>query len=150
MAEVSETLKHPIFGSLGWLPKDSQWFTRYTLPSGRQLDVFVKPQKGDRHAFLKLAADLFCWAIENERSLFQQAMQTYLLELYNDGWRQEDDPLLSADDFSAQLEWQFLEVSDSEIVPITFGYDPGDLFGGHVVFVKVDASLRFRGAQLVG
>jgi hypothetical protein len=150
MAEVSETLTHPVFGSLGWLPKYSHWFTQYQLHSGHRLDVIVEPHNPDRIAFLKPAADLFRWGLANERSLFQEAAQTYLLELYNDGWRQEDDPLLSADDFSAQLEWELLKVSESEIVPVEFGYDAGDLFGGHGVFVETDASLRFRGAHLVG
>ncbi len=91
--------------------------------------------------------------LANERRIFQDAVQTKLLELYNDGWRQEDEPVLSEEEFSAQLEWQLLKINASDVVPIEFWYDPGELyesFGGHVVSVEVDAELQFRGANLIG
>jgi hypothetical protein len=153
MADVSESLVHPVFGRLEWLPKQSEWFTQYRLPSSIQLDVHVHPYRRDRHAFVESAAELFRWALANERRIFQQAVQTRLLALYNDGWRQDGELVLSAEEFSAQLEWKLLKIEASDIVPVEFWYDPGELyesFGGHVVSVEVDAELRFREAHLIG
>lgn len=150
MAEPSEKLSHPVFGTVEWLPRYSHWFAQLELPGGTALDVVIEPYDEDRHAFLKPAADLFGWAVANERRLFREAIQSYLLELYNEGWRQDDDPVLSADEFAGQLEWQFLEISDSEVVPVDFGYDAGDLFGGHTVTVELDKELKYRGAHLIG
>ena len=153
MADASETLAHPVFGRLEWRPKESEWFTQYRLPSGVQLNIHIQPYQRDRHAFIESAAELFRWALANERRMFQEAVQTTLLELYNDGWRQEDEPVLSAEEFAAQLEWQLLRIKASDIVPVELWYDPGALyesFGGHVVSVEVGAGLQFRGAHLIG
>ena len=150
MAEASEHLTHPVLGTLGWLPKYSHWFAQPTLPSGARLDLVVSPGDGDRFAFLPRAAELYRWALVNERAILATAVSSYLLELYNECWRQDDLPVLGSAGFTAALEWQFLEVSASEIVPVDFGYDPGDLFGGHTVTVEVGPDLRYRGAHLIG
>jgi hypothetical protein len=150
MAEASEHLTHPVLGMLGWLPEFSWWFAELALPSGGQLDLIVDPGDDDRYAFLPRAADLFRWAMANERRVLAEAVQAELLELYNDTWRQGDEPTLSADELTERLEWQLLTVSASEIVPVEFSYDAGDLFGYHGVTVEVDAELRFRDIDLRG
>lgn len=150
MAETSEYRTHPVLGALAWLPKHSHWFAQHRLASGGMLDVIVSPRREDRHEFLPQAAELFRWAMGNERRLFWEALRAYLLELYNDGWRQDDEPVLLEDEFAAQLEWQLLEIKASDIVPVEFWYDAGDLFGGHGVVIQVGAELQYRSANLVG
>jgi hypothetical protein len=150
MAEVSERLSHPVFGELGWLPKYSHWFTQIRQPSGEWLDVIVDSGDDDRYAFLEPAATLFRWAQENERRILEEAIRATILDLYNDTWRQGDDDTLTEEELARQLEWVFLKISSSEVVPITFSYDAGDLFGRHCVDVDVNAQLRFRGIELVG
>ena len=150
MAEASEHLTHPILGTLGWLPEFSHWFTQRPLPSGGQLDVIVDPGDGDRFEFLPRATELFRWAMANERRVLADAMQAELLELYNNTWRQEDEPELSAEELAGRLEWQLLDISSSDIVPVEFSYDAGELFGCHGVTVEVDESLAFRDIDLRG
>jgi hypothetical protein len=150
MAEASEHLTHPVLGTIGWLPEFSHWFTQLPLTSGGQLDVIVDPSDGDRFEFLPRAAALFQWAMANERRVLADAMQAGLLELYNDTWRQGDEPELSAAELTARLEWQLLSVSASDIVPVEFSYDAGELFGYHGVTVEVDESLAFRDIDLRG
>ena len=150
MAEISEHLTHSVLGTLGWLPEFSHWFTQLTLPTGGQLDVIVDPGNGDRFEFLPRAAELFQWAMANERRVLAEAMQAELLEMYNETWRQGDEPELSAAGLSARLEWQLLTVSASDFVPVEFSYDAGELFGHHGVAVEVDESLAFRDIDLRG
>jgi hypothetical protein len=153
VSDASETFAHPVFGRLEWQPKESRWFTQYRLPSGGQLDVHIQPYRTDRHAFVDPAAELFQWALNNERRILRHAVKATLLELYNEGWRQDGDPMLSADEFAAQLEWQLLRLTANSAVPVEFWYDPGELyesFGGHVVSVEVGPGLQFRSAHLVG
>ena len=150
MAGDSETLTHPVFGVLKWDPKHSYWFTQRELPGGGRLDVQVSPHKGDLDGFLKRAADLFLWALKNERRVLREAIQAYLLDLYNDGWRQEEDPVLTAEEFEGELTWEGLDISESEIVLVEFWYSDGgrDLFGGHVIVIEMDDQLRRRSAHL--
>ena len=150
MAEASEHLTHPVLGTLGWLPEFSHWFTQLRLPSGEWLDVIVDPADADRFEFLPRAAELFRWAFDHERRVLADAMRVELLELYNDTWRQEDEPVLSAAELTARLEWTLLTVSGSDLVPVEFGYHAGELFGGHGVAVEVGAELRFRDIDLRG
>lgn len=150
MADVSEHLDHPILGPLGWSAESSHWFTQSPLPDGRQLDVVVDPGDGDRHAFLPRAAELYQWAMKNERRVLTKAMRAELLELYNDTWRRSDLPELSAKELTARLVWQLLVVRASEVVPVEFSYAAGDLFGNHVVAIEVDDDLQFSDIDLRG
>jgi hypothetical protein len=150
MPEASEHLIHPVLGTLGWLPEFSHWFVQLPLASGGQLDVIVDPGNGDRIKFLPRAAELFQWAMANERSVLADAMHAELLELYNYTWRQGCAPALTADELTERLEWQLLDISVSDIVPVAFSYGAGELFGNHGVTVEVDAELRFRDIDLRG
>jgi len=141
MAKASKHLTHPVLGTLSWQSDSSDWYSQHALPSGGQLDVIVDPGDGDRFEFLSRAAELYRWAMDNERWALSEAMQAELLELYNDTWRQGDEPVLSAEELTAQLEWQLLVISASEIVPVEFSYGAGELFGCHGVAVEVDADL---------
>ena len=149
MAEASETLTHPLFGELRWLLDSSHWEAQFTQPGGGRIDVTVAPEDEDRHAFLVRAAELLRWALDNERRILREALRAQLLKLYNDGWRQEDEPELSAEALANRLGWSMLAITASDL-PIELTYNPGDLFGGHTVVVEVDAQLRFRDAYLWG
>jgi hypothetical protein len=150
VAEASEHLTHSVLGPLGWLPDYAHWFTQLRLPSGEWLDVIVDPGDTDRFEFLTRAAELFRWAFDNERRVLAEAMRAKLLALYNDTWRQSDEPILTAEGLTARLDWTLLDISASDIVPVEFSYEAGELFGYHGVTVEVDADLRFRGIDLRG
>ena len=147
---MAETITHRDFGELRWEQEYSWWFTQLRLPSGDWLDMIVDPGDGDRFAFLEPAANLFRWALGTEQRILRDAIRAELLELYNDIWQQGDEPELTADELMSRLEWTLLDISASPIVPVTFSYDAGDLFGGHSVAVKVDGELRFRDIDLRG
>jgi hypothetical protein len=61
-----------------------------------------------------------------------------------------DEPVLSARELTARLDWQLLTVSASDVVPVEFSYGAGELFGYHGVTVEVDCDLRFRDIELRG
>jgi hypothetical protein len=150
MAKASETLRHPVLGELRWRPDDSHWATQVGPPAGGRVDVIVDPGDGDRHAFLEPAAKLFAWALKNERRVLRAALRAELLELYNDTWRREGEPVLSAKGLADRLQWSLLVVSAGDVVPVEFGYEAGGLFGGHSVTVEVDEDLRFSDIDLRG
>ncbi len=147
---MAETIDHPIFGPLIWSVEDSHWSTRVPRPGGGQLDVIVDPGDGDRHEFLPRAAELYQWAVANERRVLGKALRAELLELYNDTWRRNDQPELSAKELTARLVWQLLQISASDVVPIEFSYGAGELFGQHGVAIEVDDELQFSDIDLRG
>ena len=147
---MAESITHPDLGELRWDEQSSWWVTEFRLSSGKSLDVFIDPAEEDRLGFLEPAAKLFRWALGSEPSVLREAIRAELLELYNETWRQGSDPVLTAEELAGRLVWSVVEVSASDIVPVTFTYGAGDLFGGHCVAVEVGAKLRFRDIDLQG
>lgn len=149
MEGATEFLTHPVFGTLGWLPQYLHWFAQPTRANGTRPDVILDPHDGDRYAFLPRAAELFLWAIDHQEALLDEAIRSMLLELYNERWCQEGDPELDAAAFKDVLCWDLLTIRAWTVQPVEFGYDPGELFGGHCLTVRVDGELRYRGAGLM-
>jgi hypothetical protein len=150
MAKTPDTLTHPILGVLTWESPQWWWFTRYELSDGGALDVMIDPARRDRRAFLKRAADLFLWALVNERRVRREAVEAELLELCNDPGVREEEPAMSAEELEAALNWRGLTISEGEDVLVDFGYDPSELFGAHRVHVELDDGLKFLGVDLRG
>ena len=150
MGDAVETFTVPGLGTLEWQPNYEWWFQQRTLPSGLHLEVIIDPPGAGRHAFLPRAAELVEWALQNERHALADAVRAELLELYNDVWRREEEPAVSADEMIGRLEWQLLHISDSQSVPLELSYDAGEMFGGHGVTVQLDGALRFRSVDLRG
>jgi hypothetical protein len=147
---LAELITHPDLGELRWDEQSSWWCAEFRLPSGQALGVLIDPPEDNRLGFIETAAKLFRWALKAEQRVLRKAIRAELLELYNDTWRQGDDRVLTAEDLASQLVWSLVELSASDIVPVTFNYRAGDLFGGHYVAVEVDAELRFRDIDLQG
>jgi hypothetical protein len=148
--EDAETLDHPVFGPLQWQPDTEYWFGSHCLPTGEQLDLIIEPLDEDRHAFLERAIELFHRALANERRILRVAMKEELLELYNDCWRQSDEPVLSAKELTQILDWLALSLSASEFAPVEFSYGADDLFGGHFVVIHADDQMQYRDVDLNG
>ena len=151
--EQPEAVTHPVFGELRWEAARSGWFTQ-VRDTIWMIDVFVDPGDGDRLACLDRAADLYSRAIRAERQLLRTAIDDYLLELFNDNWRLADgqDELnqveLTAEEFAARLCFEFIRIDPDSRFAVELGYDAGDMFGGHCVFVRLDRNLRYIKASL--
>jgi hypothetical protein len=149
---VSDSFDHPEIGRLRWEAEWSWWFTQIESPiDGGRLDVIVDSGEGDRKAFLERAGELFRWAMVNQGRILREAVEAELRELYNDVWRQGDEPELTTEELIERLVWTFLKLSTSEDVPVCFAYAAqGELFGGHSIDVEVDGELHYRDIDLVG
>jgi hypothetical protein len=144
---MADSLPHPIFGDLRWEGKYSWWFTQIRLQSGEWLHVIVDPGDDDPSTFVERAAQLYCRAMDAERQILQDAIQSKLLDLY-EAWRQQNEPEMTAEELKNELELTFIRIDT--IIPITLNYWLGDVFGGHSVDVKVDETCRVTGVNLVG
>jgi hypothetical protein len=148
MTKARDTFEHPVLGRLEWVEKPGHWSGLLRQPGGWVVALWIAP-RGDRHAFLKRAADLCLWAVANERRILRRAVEAYLLGLYQSTDRARDEEL-SAEQIADALDWELLAIKDSEAAPVEFGYyDAEDLFGGHTVHVELDAELNYRGVTLL-
>lgn len=148
-----DTITHPVFGRLRWEAQYGYWFAQVRDASGG-FDVIVEPGGADRVAFLDAAADLYARALRAERQLLRTAVDCYLLELYNDGWRDSagvDEFDLTAEEFAARLRLDGVTIDLNSRFAIRLGYDAGyDMFGGHLVEVCLDRNLKYVRSSLLG
>jgi hypothetical protein len=70
-----------------------------------------------------------------------------MLEVYNDAWRDEDEPI-SEDEFLSRLE--LMRIGFEEDGSLLLSYDAGDMFGGHVVDAAFGPDRSFQGTGLIG
>ena len=150
MTDGTEDLTHPVLGMLRWQPDDECWYSQVRLASGDAIDLLITPYDEDRFSFLTRAGEVFKWAMANERRILAEAVQVELLELYNSTWRRAGEPVLSAVELMAKLEWHLLCINADAVVLIDYGYGAGALFGNHGVSVEVGEDLRFRDIDLLG
>lgn len=149
MNTTPDRVHHPVFGELRWEAGRDVWTTEYRDAAGELVEVVVNPGDGDRLTCLDRAADLYTRAVRAEPRILRTAIREELLELYNETWAVEL-PRLTAKQLAARLTLAFLKLWPDGPVPITLGYEAGDLFGGHSVDVEVDENLRFLDIDLVG
>lgn len=145
-----ESITHPLFGELRWDDQSESWFAQVRDSAGEWLDVVIEPGDEERHSVVERAASLFQRALPAEPRIQRAAVRQELLELYNDTWRRNDDPELTANDLIARLKFTFIKLQPGWDNPVTLSYDAGDLFGEHAVDVELDEKLRVTGTDLVG
>lgn len=145
------TFDHPVLGRLDWDAACGHWDGTAATPGGGAVRVFISPEDEDRVGFLKIAAELFLWATANERRILADAAEASLLELYNDGWRQEGEPVLTTDEFADRMAWTSVDIASSDFMPVELCYGDDDrMFGGHSVVVQLGPDLAYRDFTLFG
>jgi hypothetical protein len=150
MAEPHDHALHPVLGELRWDEEGSAWTGSFALAEGRVVELSICSDGGDRRGSLEPAAGLFTWALENQSRLLDIALRAELLVLYNDTWRAQDAPPLTAEELAGRLQWGLLELSDSDPVPVRFVYQAGSLFGHRAVVVEVDTEGQYHDIDLWG
>lgn len=75
------------------------------------------------------------------------AAQRYL-EIYNDAWREENDPIVDEREFCARLTNPSIVLYD-EIGAATIYFDDSNMFAGHSIGVSVDGG-KLAHASMVG
>ncbi len=71
-----------------------------------------------------------------------------LLTLFNEEWRDDDEPEHSADDFTARMT--LTDITASQNGDFDFWYDDGDLFCGHAIYVRGNLTHGFTDADIEG
>lgn len=141
-------MTHPVFGELKWDSSRLSWTVRPFVSSGKKFTVIIKPGRNtEPFEFLETSSRLFATLLDNEATIIREAINTKILALYNETWRQ-DEIKLSAEVLCTRMRLSLVEFG--AVFPVTLWYQAGALFGGHDVAVLLDTDLKYEGIDLRG
>ncbi len=132
------------FGPLWWDPLLDCLLGGIDWPPGLHTEVAIRLPDGDRDAGLRLAREGLAW-LQAHESPARRAVATVLLTVYNDDWRQEDEPITEAE-FVRRIELVRIWFEDDGSVLLS--YDGRDLFDDRVIDAEFRADRSFGGAGL--
>lgn len=88
----------------------------------------------------------------SEQAKWSETIEAYLvddlLEVKNEYWREETEPILSRDEFLSQTELRAVTIQPDG--DFEFYFHAGDLFWGHAIIVDGSLQYGLRGAGLAG
>ena len=143
---MGEPIHDEVFGLLKWDDLLNCWLGGINWPSGLYTEVAIWQPGNDTVAGLRMAREGLDWLKANEEHA-RRCVAKEMLEIYNDIWRDEDEPI-SEDEFIRRTE--LVRIGFWEDGSLLLSYDGGDLFGGHVIDGDFGADRSFQRANLVG
>jgi hypothetical protein len=143
---MAEAIYNDVFGRLTWDAPLGSWLGGIDWPPGLHTEVAIRHPGTDVAAGLRTARDSLDWLMSQEEYT-RRCIAHRLLRRCNDTWRDEWDPL-TEDEFIRDLD--LVWIGFGEDGSLLLSYDPGDLFGGHLIDAEFDPDRSFRGASLVG
>jgi hypothetical protein len=135
-----------VFGLLKWDDILSCWLGGIDWPPGLHTEVAIWQPDNDLAAGLRMAREGLDWLKANEEQA-RRCIANSMLEIYNDVWRDEDEPI-SEEEFIRRTD--LVRVAFWDDGSLTLSYDGRDMFGGHVIDGDFRADRSFRRATLVG
>ena len=103
--------------------------------------------RSDEQQAVQQAAEIADW-IEQHLDVVRQFAAAGLVELKNEVWRTEAEPLVGEEDFSKTIELQ--GVLAFAIGGFSLFFNDHDLFWGHAIKVNVDQAFKLEGVEIVG
>ncbi len=130
------------------LDKGVKWFSKEFLWCSNKAELaFNTSDINDLKRMIKDSSSV----IESDEEWDNKAKNfaaTKLLELKNDFWLDEDEEELTHEDFLERLQLETLNIKSDG--GLTFWYDDGDLFAGHVLIVEANVNGDFINAEIAG
>jgi hypothetical protein len=143
---MPKPIEDPVFGLLQWDEILSCWLGGIDWPPGLHTEVAIWQSGDDVAAALRMAHEGLDWIKAKEEHALR-CVTSKMLELYNDAWRDEDEPI-SEEEFIRRTE--LVRIGFYDDGSLILSYDGRDMFGGHVIDGDFGADRSFRGANLVG
>jgi hypothetical protein len=143
---VAEAIYNDVFGRLTWDSRLGCWLGGIDWPPGQHTEVAIWHPGGDVVAGLRTAVEGLAW-LEAQEGHARECVTRHMLGVYNAAWRDEPEPM-TEEEFRRRLELVWVGFADDG--SLLLSYDPGDLFGGHLLDATFAADRTFRGANLGG
>jgi hypothetical protein len=79
---------------------------------------------------------------------YRESAADELLELYNEQWRDEESPRLTRAEFMARMRLHSVHLDSDRGIVVSFNDD--DLFGGHVILLRLAAPDQILEINIAG
>ncbi len=115
--------------------------------NGRKVSMSVVPDEATLEDALALARRL----LENFDDFSRRSKDELLKEcfaMYNDDWRQEGDPVLTAEEFLGNFHLTAINILGDKSVD--FFYDESGMFGNHCMIPQIFDGENFDGVMMYG
>ena len=124
-----------------------EWDVEVELAPGLFVDAAFAPRQGVEPAEGLANARKRYLAIRTDLGSGKRAAAEHLLELYNDEWSDEDEPI-DADEFIRRMTLDTIVLKADGSADID--YDDGGMFLGHVIVLSLDADGKPSDATIAG
>jgi hypothetical protein len=143
---MPEPIHDETVGRLEWDPLLNCWLGGIDWPPGLHTEVAIWLADGDLAVGLRQAREGLAWLQRNEENA-RRCVASKMLEVYNDVWRDEDEPI-TEDEFVRRID--LVRIGFEDDGSLLLSYDGRDLFGGHVIDGLFGPDRSFRQATLIG
>jgi hypothetical protein len=141
------TFHDSVLGDLAYDQRLDEYQARFSGPN-RVLEVCIVPDESASLAVpLARARTFVADAAANIRAAASFSCQA-LLRLKNDEWLQEDEVVLTPEQFVGKMRLQGIRFAPDGSAEYYF--EDGDLFWGHCIVVRTDSAEKFLDADLAG
>jgi hypothetical protein len=143
---MAAAMHNDVFGRLEWDDQLDCWLGGIDWPPGLYTEVAIWLPDSDVITGLRMACDSLSW-LESHEEHARRCVAWEMVEIYNNNWSDKGFPI-TTDDLSEHLE--LLRIGFLEDGSLLLTYDPGDLFGGHVIDGEFGPDRSLRAAHLIG
>jgi hypothetical protein len=142
-----KTYEHDVFGILTF-DRELDWYRGTTLWAGKDVELYLSTEDSTTHLQAALQVALKLWNDQTRWNEQRDFIIQEKLDLYNNDWRDDDDPELTPEEFRTRVILKAITVYPSGL--FEFWHDADYLFGYHTV--SIDGSLRdgLTEAKIVG
>jgi hypothetical protein len=139
-------IEHPELGKLRY-EKEYDWYEGKLKVQKSDISIQLSTdEEGEVVSSLKRATD-FVGELGNHVELAKEYAAQKLLELKNETWIEDEEPLTSQQ-FQQRMILESISIApDGEV---SFYHNDGDLFWGHCILVTMDSENNFIGAEIAG
>jgi hypothetical protein len=143
---MAAKIHEEVLGPLEWDDQLGCWIGGIDWPGDWCTEILVCCPDGDVPAGLRQARDGLRWLEANEEHA-RRCVAGAMCNVWNLAWRGDEERMDEHEFMDCiELVWIRFEEDGS----LLLSYDPGDLFGGHVVDGEFSRGRAFQGAHLVG
>jgi hypothetical protein len=142
-----KALDHPSLGHLEY-DKELDWYSTKLSVDGESVDLRIHCDGAAGEPPALPHAARIAGKVEHLCGAAKECAVRDLLGLKNDGWRDEDEPEVGAEQFKRLMRLEGIVVYGDGSAE--FYHLDGDLFWGHCILVHMDVNERFKDAHIAG
>jgi hypothetical protein len=145
---VADTFDDATFGRLSWDGRLNSWLGGVDLTPDLYVEIKIPGTEADRFMGFPAARDGLAWLLAHEPDARQQ-VAAEMVELYNDSWRDEDEPI-TAEEFANRIELVWASLGEDGSVLLSYSDGPTSMFRGHLLDADFGPDKAYRGTMLIG